>query len=97
MNEKNYGISAAEENDLREYEIQSEERYQYEKSEDYDQSIEHTRGSNYGTGVDRPEMSFDGKLYVHGQHCQLLIMKEKYDTSTEIDKYMSLAHDIMFT
>ena len=81
MNEKNYGISAAEENDLGEYAIQSEERYQYEKSEDYDQSTEHTRGSNYGTGVDRPEMSFDGKSYVHRQYSQFLMMKDKYDTN----------------
>ena len=42
-------------------------------------------------------MSFDGNIYVHGKHSQLLMMKEKYDTSKNIDTYMSLVHDVVFT
>ena len=38
--------------------------------------MECPRRSNYGTGVDRMEMSFDRKSYVHGKHHQLLTMKE---------------------
>ena len=55
------------------------------------------RISNSGTGVDRIEMSFDGNIYVHGKHSQLLMMKEKYDTSKDIDTYMYLVHYVMFT
>ena len=47
--------------------------------------------------MDILEMSFDGKIYVHGQHRQLLMTKEKYDTSKDNDTYMSLAHDVVFT
>ena len=49
------------------------------------------------TGVDRLEMSFDGKSYVHGQHRQLLMMKDKYDTNKYIDTYIYREHDVMFT
>ena len=59
--------------------------------------MEHPRKSNDGTGVDRPEMSFYGKFYVHGQHGQLLMMKNKYDTSKDIDTCISLAHAFIFT
>ena len=59
--------------------------------------MERPRISNSGTGVDRLEMSFDGKSYVHGQHSQLLMIEEKYDTSKDINTYMSLAHDVIFT
>ena len=45
----------------------------------------------------RLEISFDGKSCVHGQHCQSLMMKEKYDTSKDIDTEMPLAYDVMFT
>ena len=30
-----------------------------------------------------------------GQHQKLLFMNEKYDTSKDIDTYMSLSHDVM--
>ena len=53
--------------------------------------------SSAGKGVDRLDMIFNGKSYVHGQHCQFLMMKNKYDASKDIDTYMSLAHDVMFT
>ena len=66
MNETNDGIIVEEENDLGEDAIQIEE---------HDQSMELPRISNSGTGVDRLEMSFDGKSYVHGQHRQLLMTK----------------------
>ena len=59
--------------------------------------MEQPRRSNYGTGVDRIEMIFDGKIYVPGKHPQLLTTKEKYYTSKEIGTYKYLAHDIMFT
>ena len=59
--------------------------------------MEFPRRLNSGTGVDRLEMSFDGKIYSHGKHDKLLMMKEKYDTSKNIDTYMYLAHDFMFT
>ena len=42
-------------------------------------------------------MNFDGKIYVHGQYRQLLMMKYIYDTSKDMDTYTSLAHDGMFT
>ena len=61
MNEKHYGISAAEGNDLREDAMQIEERDQSEESEECDQSMKIPRRLNYGTGVDRLEISFDGK------------------------------------
>ena len=38
-----------------------EERNQSEESEERDQSMERPIISNYGTGVDRLEISFDGK------------------------------------
>ena len=79
--------------------MQSEESDQYEENEERNQSMERPRRSDSGTGVDRLEMIFDGKIYVHGKHLQLLTMKEKYDTSKDIDIYiyMSLAHDVVFT
>ena len=52
---------------------------------------------NSGTGLDRLDMSFYGEIYTHGQYHQLLIVKEKYDTSKDIDTCMSLTHDFMFT
>ena len=52
---------------------------------------------NSGTGVDRLEISFNGKIYAHGQHRQLLMMKDKYYTSKDSDTYMSLAHYVVFT
>ena len=42
-------------------------------------------------------MSFDGEIYVNGQHRQLLMMIETYDTSKYVVTYMSLTHDAMFT
>ena len=68
MNETNGGISAVEENDLGEDTMQSEQRKQYEESEESKQSMERPRISIAGTGVDRLGMIFDGKIYVHGQH-----------------------------
>ena len=53
MNETNDRISAAEENYLGKDTMQSEERDQYEEIEEQDQSMERTRISNSGTGVDR--------------------------------------------
>ena len=76
--------------------MQSEERTQYDECEECDQSMERPRRSNYGTRVDRLEISFDVKRYVHGQHFQLLMMKEKYDIGKDINICMSLAHDVMF-
>ena len=61
MNEKHYGISAAEGNDLREDVMQIEERDQSEESEECDQSMKIPRRLNDGTSVDRLEISFDGK------------------------------------
>ena len=61
MNEKHYGISAVEGNDLREDVMQIEERDQSEESEECDQSMKIPRRLNDGTGVDRLEISFDGK------------------------------------
>ena len=77
--------------------MQSEEHDKYEEIEERDQSMEHHIRSNAGTDVNILEMSFNEKIYVHGQNRQLLTMKDKYDTSKEIDTYMSLAHDVMFT
>ena len=77
--------------------MKSEQCDQYEESEQHDQSMERLIISNYGIGMDWLEMSFYGKRYVHGQHRQFLAVKEKYDTSKYIDKYMSLAHYIIFT
>ena len=42
-------------------------------------------------------MTLDGKIYVHVQHRQLLMTKEKYDTGKDIDTYMYVVHDVMFT
>ena len=42
-------------------------------------------------------MIFDGKIYVHGQYLQFLMMEEKDDTRKDVDTYMSLAHDVMIT
>ena len=47
--------------------------------------------------MDRLKISFDEKIYVHGQHYQFLITKQKYDTSKYTDAYSSLATDVMFT
>ena len=59
--------------------------------------MERPRRSNNGTGVDRLEMSSDRKSYVHGQHRQFLMMKDKHDTNKDNDTYMPLAHDVVFT
>ena len=59
--------------------------------------MEFTIRSNSGTSVDRLEISFDGKSYAHGPHHQFLTMKYKYDKSKDIDTYMNLSHDFMFT
>ena len=56
--------------------MQSEKRDQSEESDERDQSMERPRISNSSTGADRLEMNFDGNIYEHGQHRQLLIMKE---------------------
>ena len=58
--------------------------------------MEFPKRSNAVTGMNRLEIRFDVKRYVHGQHRQLLRTKEKYDTSKCIDTYMSLAYDVMF-
>ena len=52
--------------------------------------MECPRGLNSGTGVDRLEIIFHGEIYVHGQHHQLFMMKDKYDTTKYIDTYMSM-------
>ena len=59
--------------------------------------MELLRRSNAGTCADRLYMSFYVKIYAHEQHHQLLTMKDKYDTCKDIDKYMSLEQDVMFT
>ena len=59
--------------------------------------MECLKRSNAVTVVDRLEKSFYVKIYAHGQHHQFLMIKNKYDTSKDIDKYMSLAHDLIFT
>ena len=53
--------------------------------------------SNTGAGIVRLEMSFYGESYVCVQHCLLLMMKEKNDTSKYIDTYIYISHDVMFT
>ena len=55
------------------------------------------RRTNAGQGIDRLEMSFDGKLYTHRKHRQFLMTKEKYDINKDMDTYYSLACDVMFT
>ena len=55
--------------------MQSEDRDKSDESEDHYQPMELPRISNSGAGVDRLEMIFDGKIYVHGKHRQLLVMK----------------------
>ena len=77
--------------------MKSKECDQSEESEERNQSMEHAIIPNAGAGMDRLEMSFYEKIYVNGQHCQLLMMKQKYDTSKGIDTYMSLEHDVTFT
>ena len=59
--------------------------------------MEQSRRSNFGTGVDRIEMAFYGKIYVHGQKPQILSTEDKYDTSKKKDTYKALAYDVMFT
>ena len=75
MNEKNDVIITVEGNYLGVDIMQSEERDEYEESEKREQSMEIMRRANSGTGMDRLEMIFDGKRYVHGQHYQFLLMK----------------------
>ena len=70
--------------------MQIEECNKYEENEERYQSMKSLIWSNAGTGVDRLEISFDGKIYVHGQHRQFLMMEDKYDTSKDIDTCMSL-------
>jgi hypothetical protein len=53
--------------------------------------------SNAGTGVNCLEMSFDGKMYTHSKHRQFLMMKEKYDKTTDFDNYQMIANSVMFT
>ena len=57
--------------------MESKERNKSGESEERDQSMGRSRISNTGTGVDIPEMNFDGKINVHGQHRQFIMMKEK--------------------
>ena len=66
MNETNDGIILVEGNYLGKDEMKSEQRGQYEESEEHGQSMELPIRSNAGTGVDILEMSFYGKRYVHG-------------------------------
>ena len=42
-------------------------------------------------------MGFNGKIYVHVQRCQFLMMIDKYDTSKDIDTHMYLANYVIFT
>ena len=53
MSETNDGISAAEENELGEDAMQSEERKKYEEIKQRDQSMNRPRISNAGTDVGR--------------------------------------------
>ena len=47
--------------------------------------------------MDRIEINSDEKSYVHRQHRQFLMTKERYDTSKDIDTHIYIAQDIMFT
>ena len=38
---------------------------------------------NAETGMDRLGINIYGKIYVHGQHLQLLMMKYKYDKASK--------------
>ena len=58
--------------------MQSEDRDKSDESEDHYQPMELPSRYNSGTGVDRLEISFNVKIYAHGQHCQLLMIKDKY-------------------
>ena len=52
---------------------------------------------NAGTGVDRLDMTFDGKYYTHGKSHQFLTIKEKYDPNADMNTYYSTACEVMFT
>ena len=55
------------------------------------------RRTNAGTGVDRLQMSFDGKAYTHGKERQFLIVDEDYNKDKDMNTYYSIACDVMFT
>ena len=38
-----------------------------------------------GRGLDRLEMSFDGKMYTHGRQRQFLTVKKDYDINQDMD------------
>ena len=52
---------------------------------------------NYGYGVERLEMSFDGKSYSHNIRRQFMMTKDKYNVNYDADTYQSLSHKAMFT
>lgn len=55
------------------------------------------RRTNAGTGVDRLQMSFDGKAYTHEKERQFLIVDEDYNKDKDMNTYYSIACDVMFT
>ena len=52
---------------------------------------------NAGTGIDRLEMSFAGKMYSHSKHKQFLMFKAKYDNQNDMNNFQAAAHNVMFT
>jgi len=62
------------------------------------------RRTNAGMGVDRLQMSFDGKAYTHEKERQFLIVDEDYNKDegmntyySDMNTYYSMACDVMFT
>jgi hypothetical protein len=68
-----------------------------ERAEESTQATMRPVRSNAGTGVNRLEMSFDGKMYTHSKHRQFLMMKEKYNKANDFDNFQTIANSVMFT
>ena len=54
-------------------------------------------GPMQARGLDRLQMSFDGKAYTHEKERQFLIVDEDYNKDKDMNTYYSIACDVMFT
>jgi hypothetical protein len=67
------------------------------ENEERDTSHHRPQRAAAGRGIDRLQMSFDGKTYKHGRERQFLMMKEKCNVKKDVDRYYIIACNVMFT
>jgi len=91
------GEEEEEEEEEGEYETDESEECPLEKEVPNQNETDRPRRAAAGRGIDRLEMSFDGKVYAHGRERQFLMVQEEQNNEPTLNDYYSIACNVMLT